>query len=393
MALDPFVAQLWWNVNSASRPDDWSAIEAYRLLAERLNVPYEPNDPRFKQSIQNAVLAAGGQPVVIGAGDDLPPSYSTAPPPGHPGGPATTTPAPASTTSTSSSSTSASRSIFFTVASIMNEAGLGSLYSVDSSGNPSGWLWDRIVGGIDSMPALLLEMEQTDAFKNRYPAIAVARESGGLVPTPKDVREYEDRVSEMMRRSGVPTWMFDTKQELQAYMIRGLSAAEIEDKLGESWRMVNEAPAEVRAAFGQFFGPSGAAGDPAADGALAAFFLDPETTRAKLDKYARTAYTAGMGKTLGLDIDKTLATRIAELPETEGGIWDDLMEVNRMRGFFEEGATETDDLDESTGIDAQFFGDSGAELALDRRLRQRQANSITSTGGAVITGAGVVGVG
>ena len=48
-----------------------------------------------------------------------------------------------------------------------------------------------------------------------------------------------------MRLAGVPPWMFDTKQELQAYMVLGLSAAEVEAKLGTAWERVQNGPGRL----------------------------------------------------------------------------------------------------------------------------------------------------
>ena len=72
-----------------------------------------------------------------------------------------------------------------------------------------------------------------------------------------------------------------------------------------------------------------------------------------------------MGSNVGLSIDQQLADRIASLPSTLGGIWEDLNTVtsmNRSGGVFDEGFTETADLTaEGTGIDAVFFGDGAQQ--------------------------------
>ena len=139
----------------------------------------------------------------------------------------------------------------------------------------------------------------------------------------------------------------------------------------------------------QFFGVEG-------DAAMAAFFLDPARTTASLDRAARTAYTAGMGRNVGLDLDQTISDRVASLPSTYAGIWENLRSVasmNRDGGVFDEGFTETADLTaEGTGIDAVFFGDGAAAAQMERRILERDANARSSTGGAIITQAGAVGV-
>ena len=82
---------------------------------------------------------------------------------------ATSAAAPAATASVDSAR---NRTIFNNLVGIITAAGLDGLYTVDASGNPGGWLWDRITDGIDSEALLMLEFEQTPQFQQRYPAIA-----------------------------------------------------------------------------------------------------------------------------------------------------------------------------------------------------------------------------
>ena len=281
--------------------------------------------------------------------------------------------------------------VYAQFAAFLTQAGLGSLFSVGSDGTPGGWLWDQITNGIDSADALQIALEQTQEFKSRYGIIGEMRQRAAagepvLVPTVGQVREYEDTTAKIMRQAGLPTWFYDSFTDMQDLMRKGLSPVEVEQRLGTAYERVQSTDPEISAAFTEFYGVG------QGDAALASYYLDPTRTQTSLEKASRAAYTAGKGKTMGIDIDQTVAERMASLPKTEGGIYQDLTDVNKMKPLYTEGITETKDLTTGSGIDAVSFGDGEANADLQRRILERQANERSSSGGAAVTQRGVVGL-
>lgn len=277
----------------------------------------------------------------------------------------------------------------------LRSIGMGDLFSLNADGSPSGWLWNQVQAGVNSDAEFMAVLEQTPQFQQRFPVIFQARErigSGqpGFVPSPVDVLNYEREVSETLRAAGLPSYMYDDRTYIQGLMGNELSADEVEARLGSAWSLVRNTDPAVLNQFAEFFGVQG-------DAALAAFFLDPGRTNEQLDRMARTAYTSGMGETLGINIGQQVADRIAGLPKTEAGIWQDLTELNRLDqpgGVFTEGLTETADLTlDSDGLDAVVFGEGDAAAAIERRILERRANDRSSQGGAAVTQAGAVGIG
>lgn len=300
------------------------------------------------------------------------------------------------------------RDMFDLLAQVIREAGLEGLFSVSSDGTPSGPLWDVITSGVDSQAALIAWLENTQQFKTRFPVIAELRGRAAAgesvtIPTPREVREYEERVGAVMRNAGIPIDMYDTFEERQQLMARGLSVVEVEERLGEAWNRVRNTSPEVMAAFTDFYGMEGA-------NMMAAVFLDPEMTLSKLNQMSRTAYTAGMGTVMGLNLlrgdtyqiqmlgrSQLMAERIAGLPVSEAGVVEGLQQVsqmNRAGGVFFETMGETEDLTaENTGLEAQFFGSPEARKQIEQRLLERQAGRQVAAGGALTTQAGVTGLG
>jgi len=202
---------------------------------------------------------------------------------------------------------------FTNIQNYLTSMDLGGLFTIGPDGTPGGWLWDQITSGVDDQNTILINLEQTQQFKTRYGIIGELRTRAASgepvhVPTVAEVREYEQTVAGSMRQAGLPTFMYDEYTDLQKLMGQGLSALEVEDRLGQTYERVQNTDPLVRAKFNEFFGVA------QGDAALAAVYLDPSKTLANLERMSRTAYTSGMGQRMGISIDQATADRIAGTP-------------------------------------------------------------------------------
>lgn len=285
--------------------------------------------------------------------------------------------------------------LFNQISSYLTEMGLGSLFSY-SGGKPAGWLWDQISSGLDNQAALLVALEDTPVFTARYGIIKELRQQQAAgkavhVPSVAEVREYENTVASMMRQAGLPDYMYDSFEDTHNLLRNGLSAAEVEQRLGQAWERVRNTDPAVRDAYSSFYGADG-------DAALAATFLDPAKTLSQIERQSRAAYTAGYGQRMGISIDQLAAERMADLPKTEAGIFQDLTRVNELAGsgIFAETMGEAADADleaNTTGLDAIVFGDGAANQALQRRTEERKSVDRSASGGALRTQRGATGLG
>ena len=279
------------------------------------------------------------------------------------------------------------------LASYLQSIGLGELFQIDSDGNPSGWLWNQFQSGVDSQAELQIALEQTSVFKNRFPVIAeqqkLAAEGGAThVMTAAEVLQYEDKVGKAMAAAGMPTWLYDQPKDFHKLIMANLSPAEVELRIQQGYDYVQASPPEVRQAFEDYYGVGNG------DGALAAWALDPEKTKAEITRATRTAYAGGIARRFDINIDKASAQAIADLPKTEAGIAEGFKNVAGMEDIFQEGIGEAAvDLTQQTGLDAEFYGDAKATGDIEKRILERRANSKSSTGGAVLTRTGLSGAG
>lgn len=288
----------------------------------------------------------------------------------------------------------ANKQLFDLISQYLGSMDLGGLFSIGADGLPGGWLWDQITSGIDNEAAIQMALEATPQFQARYGIISELRKQAGTgaavhVPTVAEVREYEQSVTQIMKMAGLPSFMYDNVSDAHQLMIQGLSVAEVEQRLGQAWERVQNTDPAVRAAFGEFYGITG-------DAAMAAAFLDPTRTLASLERDSRAAYTSGMGHRVGVNIDKTTSERIADLPKTEAGIYENLTQLGALEGggVFTEtmGEAATDLSVENTGIDAVFFGDGAASGRVERRVIERNSARAAVPGGGLRTQRGLTGV-
>jgi len=286
----------------------------------------------------------------------------------------------------------AARSQFDTLAATLDNIGLGALFSVDGSGNPSGWLWNQIQAGVDTDEEIAVAIKQTDVYKNRFSVIVeqekrVREGGGGYIMNELDVLNYEEEVRGYMVAAGLPPSFYDDPQDFTKLILSNLSPLEVQKKVVAAFDYVVSAPPEVRTAFEEFYGVG------SGDAQLAAWALDPERTVSDITKATRTAYAAGMSERFDIGIDRATAERIADLPLTEGGITEGMKQVASLSNVFREGIGEATDITNNDGVSSVFEGNADAQTAINRRVGERRSIERSATGGAIITREGVVGSG
>lgn len=266
------------------------------------------------------------------------------------------------------------------ISQFLGQYGLGSL---------GAWAWQRyqqLGGGTDAMNIIQLEVTQRPEFAARFPAIA-ARAKLGLSPiSPADYVHYEQGLNQMMHQYGLP---FDqTSPNFSGYVTKLLSGdvslTEAQDRIGNEYAKVAQAPQSVRDAFAGYFGVKG-------DAALAALYLDPNESLPELDRMSQAAVLGGTGVNFGVKLDKTQAMDLAQHVTTGDGS-QQFATVQQMASLYSENVGETKDLTQQQGVEAAFGVNGNDQLMLTRRLQERNAKT-SGGGGAAVSSAGYIGTG
>lgn len=245
------------------------------------------------------------------------------------------------------------------------------------------WAWSQIQDD-RSVEEVLLDLRQQETFKERFKAIGI-REANGLTPvSPQQIVDYEAAARDLMRASGLPSGFYDQPDDFAELIGKGVSLPSLQDRVEQTWNRVVDAPAEVRQAFGDFYGAVG-------DQALAAFIFDPDKGEAQLSRMARAAVAGGAMQAFGFGSDQAAADRIASLNVQDPMVRQGFAQLARISGVFTESIGEREDLDAMTeGVNAVFDAGEG-EAAIQDRITARQ-NAFAGGGGSFLTQQGLAGV-
>lgn len=281
---------------------------------------------------------------------------------------------------------------FATLAAYLSQLGLGSLFSVGADGTPSGWLYDQMINGNDSEAGILMSLEQTPVFQQRYKVIFDMRDRQAkgenvVVPSVSDVLKYEAEYTQIMSQAGVPAWFYDSYTDAHDAIRRNLTNVQIADRITSSYAVVKSLPTEVKDMFQQFYGDS-------TDGALVAAVLDPEKTLAQLDKATRSAVIAGFGAKQNVAVSKQQAESYAELGRSVAQSQQDIGQVASLKDLTTSTMGESgNQLSEDVAFQAGAMGNAEANRKLEDRLMGRQAQQRDAGGGAFIGQSGTTGLG
>lgn len=276
--------------------------------------------------------------------------------------------------------------LFQGLATYLRGIGLGSLFSYEG-GKPSGWLWEQIKAGVQTQDELLFALEQTPEFQQRFSVIFKLRETpGAYVPSAREVLDYEKGFNELMIGSGVPSWFYDSYDDAQNAMSRGLSLTQVEGRLERGFQTMRRMPTEVRDVFAEYYGEQ-------ADNALLAAILDPQKTLDEIDRSVRTAQIAGFGREVGLAVGRAQAERLGGIQMTESQIRQGIQASAALRPLTQETLGEAVDLTEAQAVEAGLGQSAIDQQLLENRLRTRQLQQANIGGGASVSAQGVLGAG
>lgn len=246
------------------------------------------------------------------------------------------------------------------LAEIFSRYGLNTLTS---------WARTQLEQG-SSPDQVMLDLYNTPEFKQRFPAIEQRRQKGLSPITPEDYIRYEETARDVFRRAGMPPSFYSDKNDYTNLIANDVSPKELEDRVMEGFKRVQNADPSVREAFGKFFGVKG-------DSALAALFIDPKRAATTLEEQARMAEVAGAGAmALGGWLTKDRAGQIVRAGVTAEEARSGFQRLGQIQGLFTESVGETSDMDIYREGVASIFGvDENAdtyETAEDRQKRDAQ---------------------
>lgn len=252
---------------------------------------------------------------------------------------------------------------------ILGQYGLASLAS---------WAWGEIVAG-KSEDQVLVDLQNTKQFKDRFPAIAIRAANGLPAISPGDYVTFENNATQIMRAAGLPEGFWDSPADFTNLIAADVSTSELQNRVQLAQQAVYQSPPDVQAILQRDYGMT--------PGDLAASFLDPGQAEPLLQQKLLAAQIGGAADTTGYGSGKGMDDYLAQLGVTQAQAtagFNDLSEKGQLFNALpgEAGGA----ISQDTQIGAEFGQNSQDQQAISQRAQARQA--AFKQGGSFVSGTG-----
>lgn len=143
----------------------------------------------------------------------------------------------------------------------------------------------------------LPEIEQTNAFKTRFPGYLTAVKNGYLQGGVGGLGQYiqlEGQYRAIVQKAGLPAGFYDDPSDFGQFIAQGASPSEIEARVGMAVRTAQQLDPTMRNLMARFYGIS--------TGDVAAYYLDPDRALPVIERQYQTAGVATWASRFGLDV-------------------------------------------------------------------------------------------
>ena len=151
--------------------------------------------------------------------------------------------------------------------------------------------------------ALVLELRKSPEYVARFPAMGTMVQRGW---TEQNYVSYEQKMREMETTYGLPQGMLSSPDQVAKMAVANLDEAQVEKRVKINYAAAKQVPSEVRQAMADYYGVTDV------DGALAAYYLDPNRSVELLQDQLLTSQIGGAGKRYGIEVQRQEAERLAQ---------------------------------------------------------------------------------
>ena len=220
---------------------------------------------------------------------------------------------------------------------------------------------------INNPDAIIFAIREQPAYQKRFSANKERVKNGFDELDPASYIGLEDQYRETLSANGMPVSFYDSKDDFDALIGGSVSNAELQSRVQDGYRAVQDADPEVKR---QMYALGFAEGD------LAAYFIDPNRMRPTLvaadyKRQAEAAKIAARGlESAGIQLTGGLAEDLARRGVTEGQAQAGFTEIGKLGELTTQLSGETA-LSQEQIIGQQFGTDVAAAQELEKRRRRR----------------------
>jgi len=220
---------------------------------------------------------------------------------------------------------------------------------------------------INNPDAIIFAIREQPAYQKRFSANKERVKNGFEELDPASYIGLEDQYRETLSANGMPVSFYDSKDDFDALIGGSVSNAELQSRVQDGYRAVQDADPEVKR---QMYELGFAEGD------LAAYFIDPNRMRPTLvaADYKRQAEAAKIAarasQSAGIQLTGGLAEDLARRGITEGQAQAGFTEIGKLGELATQLSGEAA-LSQEQIIGQQFGTDTAAAQELEKRRRRR----------------------
>lgn len=186
--------------------------------------------------------------------------------------------------------------------------------------------------------AVVLQLQQTDAYKLRFKANDQRKAAGLRVLSPAEYVALEDQYQNIMQTYGLPAGFYDSKDDFTKFIAADKSPTEIQARVQAAQQVWLGTDQYVKDAWQSYYGLS--------NGDAIAAILNPNEALPIVQRKVTAAQIGGIAAQNQLGVDKTRAEQLA-------------------------------DFGVSAQNAAKGYGDIGAAIGIDQSIANRFGTSIT----------------
>lgn len=228
------------------------------------------------------------------------------------------------------------------------------------------WAWEQIQQGYTN-ERILQNLRETDTYKQRFVGMEARKAAGLPAISEAEYIEYERGMRQTMHAAGLPPDFYDQPQDFADFIGKDISVAEMQERINNGYLAASQAPAEVRAQLRELYGID--------EGALAAFFLDPDRALPVIQRQYQAASISGAGVRTGYGaLSAGEAEGLAALGVSDQEAQQGFASLAESAELFAVLPGEQEGLiDREDQLAAVFGGDAEAGQRIERKAGARRA--------------------
>ena len=221
---------------------------------------------------------------------------------------------------------------------------------------------------LNNPDAIIFAIREQPAYQKRFSANKERVKNGFDELDPASYIALEDQYRATLSANGMPVSFYDSKDDFDAMIGGSVSPAELNSRIQDGYRAVQDADPEVKRQMRELYG--------VAEGDLAAYFIDPNRMKpllvaADYKRQAEAAKIAARGVELaGIQLTGGLAEDLARRGITEGQAQAGFTEIGKLGELTTQLSGEAA-LSQEQIIGQQFGTDTKAAQELEKRRRRR----------------------